>query len=126
MTFKNRCFSVVAAALCVAATSTATGTVHHDLVVRIEPSEHRIQVVDRVNFAEAVTADEGGAYRFILHAGLEPRVATPGWRLQLQEGPVEAGFLGINATTDTVPENVPLEAFLLLPADDASGPVELV
>ena len=114
------------AACCVAAASAAEGTIHHDLVVRIEPSERRIQVVDRVSFAEAVQSDQNGAFRFILHAGLEPRVATPGWRLQAQEGPVEAGFLGINATTDTVAENVPLEAFLLTAVDDAEGPVELV
>ncbi|MCK5376694.1 MAG: M20/M25/M40 family metallo-hydrolase, partial [Acidobacteria bacterium] len=35
-------------------------------------------------------------------------------------------FLGINATTDTVSENVPLEAFLLVPEGDVTGPVELV
>jgi hypothetical protein len=104
----------------------AAGTLHHDLEVRIEPSENRLQVVDRVDLAGAVKADKDGAFRFVLHAGLEPRVATPGWRLQAQEGPVKAGFFGINATTDTVPENVPLEAYLLIPADDVSGPVELV
>jgi hypothetical protein len=125
MTVRKVFCSVFVAALCVAATSVAAGTVHHDLVVRIEPAEQRLHVLDRVSFAEVVTADESGAYRFILHAGLEPRVTTPGWRLQAQEGPVEAGFLGINATTDTVPENVPLEAFLLVPVDDAPGPAEL-
>ena len=109
--------------LCAIAASVAAGTVHHDLEVRIEPAERRLQVVDRVSFAEAVTADEEGAYRFVLHAGLEPRVATPGWQLLPQEGPVEVGFLGINATTDTVLQNVPLEAFRLIPADEASGAV---
>jgi hypothetical protein len=108
----------------VAAPATAS-TVHHDLDVRIEPREHRIQVTDRLNFTEAVVADESGAYRFILHAGLDPEVATPGWRLQPLVGPVAAGFLSINATTDTVSENVPLEAFLLIPEEGESGAVVL-
>jgi len=112
--------------LCVASTSVAAGTVHHDLEVRIEPGQSSLQVVDRVSFVDAVAIDENGAYRFVLHAGLEPRVANLGWRLQPQDGPVEAGFLGINATTDTVSENVPLEAFLLLPEGESPGPVELV
>ncbi len=103
---------VVILVLCITSTWVAAATVHHDLEVRIQPDQNSLQVVDRVTFKEAVTADEDGAYRFVLHAGLEPRVATPGWTLQLQDGPVEAGFLGINATTDTVSDNVPLEAFL--------------
>jgi hypothetical protein len=109
-----------------AAVSVVAGTVHHDLEVGIEPAEHRLQVVDRISFAGAVAADDAGAYRFVLHAGLEPSVVSSGWRLQALEGPVEAGFFGINATTDTVSENVPLEAFLLIPVDDSPGPVELV
>jgi len=125
MIVRKRGLWVFAVAFCVGATSTGAGTVHHDLEVRIELSENQIQVADRVSFAEAVKADESGAYRFVLHAGLEPRVATPGWQLQAQEGPVEAGFLGINATTDTVSEKVPLEAFLLIPADDPQEPVEI-
>jgi hypothetical protein len=110
----------------IAATGAAAGTVHHDLEVRIEPAKNSLQVVNRVSVLDAVKPDENGAYRFVLHAGLEPRVLTPGWRLQPQDGPVTAGFLGINATTDTVSENVPLEAFLLMPEGDVSGPVELL
>jgi len=126
MSMRRTGFLAIFLILSITSTWVAAGTVHHDLEVRIEPAGHRLQVVDRVSFVEVVTADETGAYRFVLHAGLEPRVATPGWRLQPQGGPAEAGFLGINATTDTVSENVPLEAFLLVPDGDVLGPVELV
>jgi len=117
---------VVILVLCITSTWVAAATVHHDLEVRIQPDQNSLQVVDRVTFKEAVTADETGAYRFVLHAGLEPRVATPGWTLQLQDGPAKAGFLGINATTDTVSEKVPLEAYLLIPEGTPPGTVELV
>ena len=112
--------------LWLASTWSSAGTVHHDLEVRIEPDEKSLWVVDRVSFSDAVTPDEDGAFRFVLHAGLEPKVRTAGWSLLPQDGPAEAGFLGINATTDTVSENVPLEAFLLVPEGDANEPVELV
>jgi len=120
-----KCLAMVA--ICsMAATWAAAGTVHHDLEVRIEPGKNSLQVANRVSISDAVNPDENGAYRFVLHAGLEPTVVTPGWRLEPQEGPVTAGFLGINATTDTVSENVPLEAFFLVQEGDVTGPVELL
>jgi len=120
-----KCLAMVA--ICsMAATWAAAGTVHHDLEVRIEPGKNSLQVANRVSISDAVNPDENGAYRFVLHAGLEPTVVTPGWRLDPQEGPVTAGFLGINATTDTVSENVPLEAFFLVQEGDVTGPVELL
>lgn len=125
MSFRHKGLLTMVVILCVMSSWASAGTVHHDLEVRIEPETHRLQVVDLVSFADAVSADENGAYRFVLHAGLEPRVATPGWRLEPQDGPVEAGFLGINATTDTVSTNVPLEAFQLIPEGEVSGAVSL-
>ncbi len=125
MFIKRLCHSTFVAILFTAVASAAAGVVHHDLEVLIEPAAHRLQVVDRVDFEAAVTADGSGAFRFVLHAGLSPQVTTPGWSLERLEGPVEAGFFGINATTDTVSEKVPLEAFLLVPEEGASGPVEL-
>jgi hypothetical protein len=126
MEFGKRCQLVILGVLCAITLPGAAGEVHHDLKVRIETADNRLEVVDRVTLAEAVTADETGAYRFVLHAGLQPRVVSPGWRLRPEEGPVEADFLGINATTDTVGTNVPLEAFTLIPADGAGDSVELV
>jgi len=126
MSLKHSGFRTMVLILFLTSTSAAAATVHHDLEVRIQPDQHSLQVLNRVNFSEAVAPDENGAYRFVLHAGLEPRVETPGWRLQQQDGPAEAGFLGINATTDTVSENVPLEAYLLIPEAEPRGPVELV
>ncbi len=104
----------------------AAGPVHHQLQVQIQPDAHTLQVMDRVSFREAVSADENGAYRVLLHAGLSPRVVTPGWRLERLEGPVEAGFFGINATTETVSKNVPLEAYMLTAGEGAAEPVEFV
>jgi len=57
----------------------------------------------------------------VLHAGLAPRVATPGWRLEPLGSAVDASFGGINATTATVAENVPLEGFRLT-RDEAAPP----
>ena len=102
MSVRHKGFVTVVVILGITSSWAAAATVHHDLEVRIQPDQNSLQVVNRVSFSDAVTADETGAYRFVLHAGLEPRVATPGWRLQPQDGPAEAGFLGINATTDTV------------------------
>ncbi|MCJ7754325.1 MAG: hypothetical protein MUP13_07150, partial [Thermoanaerobaculales bacterium] len=126
MILKHSGFQTTVLILLITSTWAAASTVHHDLEVRIQPDQNSLQVVNRVSFSDAVTPDENGAYRFVLHSGLEPRVATPGWRLQPQDGPAEAGFLGINATTDTVSENVPLEAYLLIPEGESPGPVELV
>ena len=126
MRLKNSGFQTMVLILSMTSTWAAAATVHHDLEVRIQPDQNSLQVVNRVSFLDAVTPDENGAYRFVLHAGLEPKVATPGWRLQLQDGPAEAGFLGINATTDTVSKNVPLDAYLLIPECESPGPVELV
>ena len=126
MRLKNSGFQTMVLILSITSTWAAAATVHHDLEVRIQPDQNSLQVVNRVSFLDAVTPDENGAYRFVLHAGLEPKVATPGWRLQLQDGPAEAGFLGINATTDTVSKNVPLDAYLLIPECESPGPVELV
>ena len=126
MRLKNSGFQTMVLILSITSTWAAAATVHHDLEVRIQPDQNSLRVVNRVSFLDAVTPDENGAYRFVLHTGLEPKVATPGWRLQLQDGPAEAGFLGINATTDTVSENVPLDAYLLIPEGESPGPVELV
>ena len=110
MRLKNSGFQAMVLILSITSTWAAAATVHHDLEVRIQPDQNSLQVVNRVSFLDAVTPDENGAYRFVLHAGLEPKVATPGWRLQLQDGPAEAGFMGINATTEKLSENVPLDA----------------
>ncbi len=107
------CAVVSAVVWAVAAAGFSAETVHHDLEVRIEPAANVIDVVDDLSLNGAVAADESGAYHFVLHAGMAPRVTTPGWRLEPVAEPVEVGFFGINATTDTVSENVPLEGFLL-------------
>ena len=98
---------------------------HHSLEVRLDPAGSSLEVVDVLTVGPEVAPDVDGAYRFVLHAGLAPKVATPGWRLEAVEGPVAADFFGINATTDTVAENVPVEGWRLRPDDTAPGPVEI-
>ena len=98
---------------------------HHELEVRLDPATHRIEVLDRILVGREVAINADGTYHLVLHAGLAPEVLTPGWRLEAVDGPVEATFFGINATTDTVAENVPLEAWRLRHAQDLGGPVEL-
>jgi len=98
---------------------------HHDLEVRLDPAGHRIEVRDTLHLGREIALDADGTYHFVLHAGLAPEVTTPGWRLEPTEGPVEAAFFGINATTDTVAENVPLEGWRLRRAQDIAGPVDI-
>ena len=99
-------------------------TPHHALEVRLHLEGHRLEVVDTLTL-EGVGADSDGTYHFVLHGGLDPRVATPGWSLEKVDGPVDATFLGINATSETAGE-VPLEGFRLRPPEPgATGPVEI-
>ncbi len=99
---------------------------HHELEVRLDPAGHRIDVVDRITAGDEVRADADGAYRFLLHGGLTPEVATEGWRLERIPGEVEADFLGLNATTDTLADDVPLEGWRLVPETTGPAwPVEL-
>jgi hypothetical protein len=111
--------------LVIAGTGSAADTVHHVLDLRLDPAAHSIEVVDTLGFESAVAPDGEGGYRFVLHAGLEPRVLTPGWRLEPVDGPVASDFFGINATTDTVSETVPLEGYRLVPEDGAARPVKI-
>ncbi len=98
--------------------------VHHDLTVELTPDTHRIAVTDIIDL-HTVEPTEREAYRFVLHAGLEPVVQTPGWRLKRDDGPVDAVFFGINATSDTLAEPAPLQAWRLEPRRHAAFPVQV-
>ena len=106
------------------ASPAATAPIQHQLRVRLAPATHSIRVVDRIRLAEAVTPDADGAIRFVLHAGLEPHVTTPGWKLETVLGEPAGDFLGINATTETA-GNVPLAGYRLIASPGAAGPVEI-
>jgi hypothetical protein len=99
--------------------------VHHQLRVKLDPPSHRIQVTDSVRLGDAVVPDSNGGYRFVIHGGLEPEVATAGWRLEPVEGPVAGDFLGLNASTEALAEGVPLEGWRLIAEEGADEPVEL-
>ncbi len=111
--------------LCLVGVAAAEGVLHHDLTVTLDPESHRVNVVDLIDPVDRVAKDAESAYRFVLHAGLAPEVVTPGWHLQAVEGEVTADFFGINATTATVGDTVPLEGWRLVPEDGALTPVEL-
>ena len=93
----------------------ATTVVHHDLSVVLEIASHALEVTDTLEFSPTLAMDDQGGYRFLLHQGLAPRVESEGWSIEPIEGPIEGSFFGINATTETVAENVPLEGFRLRP-----------
>jgi len=105
-----------------AGSGTAAG-IHHDLRVSLDPASHRLEVRDRLQFA-GMPIPEGG-YRFVLHAGLAPRVESAGWRLERAAGAADGSFLGLNATTETVATDVPLEGWRLFPTADAGSQVVL-
>ena len=110
-------------ALATCSVAAAAAPTHHELEVRLDPGTHRIDVVDTILLGRDVAIDADGTSHVVIHAGLAPEVTSPGWRLEPVDGPVEADFFGINATTDTVAENVPLEAWRLRRAQDIGGPV---
>ncbi|MBI3448730.1 MAG: M28 family peptidase [Acidobacteria bacterium] len=83
----------------------ASPPAHHALTVRLDPAHHAIRVSDELDLSGAPAGADGG-YRFTLHAGLAPRVATAGWRLTKDFREAEPG-------------DVPLEAWRLIPP--ASG-----
>lgn len=111
--------------LCLVGVVAGEDVLHHDLTITLDPDERRIDVVDLINPVGRVARDAEGAYRFVLHAGLAPEVVTSGWRLEPVEGEIAADFFGINATTATVEDTVPLEGWRLVPEDGAQSPVEL-
>ncbi len=115
----------VAAAVSWSAIAAGAETVHHALDVHLDPAAHRLAVMDTITMGEAVAPDEDGAYRFVLHAGLEPRVLTRGWRLEAEGDGVSADFFGINATTATVADTVPLEGFRLVPDGPTGDTIQL-
>ncbi|MDI9622420.1 MAG: M20/M25/M40 family metallo-hydrolase [Acidobacteriota bacterium] len=93
---------------------------HHRLSVVLTPETHRVEVRD------VLTPPPGDSVQFVLHAGLQPRTVTPGWRLAAVDGPVAAAFGGINATTATVVHTAPLESYRLLRGQQAPEQVEVV
>ena len=116
---------LVLAGLLAAAGHAAAEPLHHALQVRLDPAAHRVDVVDRLTLGDQLRPDADGAYRFLLHAGLAPEVTTAGWRLEPVPGPVSGEFLGLNASTETVADTVPLEGFRLLREAGAPDQVEL-
>ncbi len=107
-------------AVAVAAPAAPAGALHHHLTVRLDPGSGSIRAVDTV----APTLDAGGHASFVLHAGLEPRVLTPGWSLR-PAGPGDGpGFEGINAAASNTGE-VPVERFVLERSPGAPTSVDL-
>ena len=116
---------VAALAMAGAAAAQEELPLFHRISLRLDPAAHTVDVVDRLELAGRVARGDDGAYRFALHAALKPRVATPGWRIKPVKEPVDASFFGINATSDTVAEDVPLRGWRLIPGKDAGALVEL-
>ncbi len=99
--------------------------VHHDLQVRLDPDDHSLEVLDSIEMSAVEGSREDGGVRFVLHAGLDPVVRSPGWGLERMAEESAASFLGINATSDSMDEELPLEVWRLVPEDGASQAVVL-
>jgi len=98
---------------------------HHELRVHLDPQKHHLSVVDTISHIDLLSKDKQGAFRFFLHAGLSPELEGSGWSLEKIPGDPQADFLGINATTESLPENIEIEAWKLIPKTDDSGDVRL-
>lgn len=86
--------------------SDAAGIPHHDLTVSIQPEKHSLAATDTVTLPE----DFPREFVFVLHAGLNPKIFSPGITLS------EAG---------KIPGPVPLESFkVTLPEQASSFTVE--
>jgi hypothetical protein len=96
----------------------AADWLHHDLEVRLEPSAHRIEVVDRVNLPAGVTDDGDGELRFVLHAGLELQQPVPGYLASPPEIVAAGERFGINESGGSAAE-VELKAYRLRPDPQA-------
>jgi len=96
-------------------------TLEHHVTVRLAPDAGRLDVVDRITPPDPDVRE----LRFVLHAGLAPEIRTAGWRLEPVAGPVDASFVGINATSASTGRRVPLEGFRLIADGDAATPVEI-
>ncbi len=100
--------------------------IHHGLQVRLDLEDHSLEVVDRIQLSQAAERDAEGGIRFVLHAGLDPEFTGRGWRLERMDEESPASFLGINATSDSGNEELPLEVWRLVPEEEAtSEPVVL-
>ncbi len=120
----RRALLSVIGSLLISGVAAAGQPMHHELAVRLDPAAHRLEVTDWIILGEDIQADGDGAYRFVLHAGLDPEVLTAGWKLEPVPGAVPAGFLGINATSETAGD-VPLAGYRLIPSAGAKQPVEI-
>jgi hypothetical protein len=70
----------------------AAAAQHHELVVELDPEQHRIEVRDTVT----LQGDVAGAVEFHLHGQLEPSIAEPGARL-VELGAGHPGGTGLTA-----------------------------
>ena len=99
---------------------------HHDLRVRLDLEQHRLEVRDRITLNGGGVRDSDGSVRFLLHDGLQVEVTSRGWRLEACEAPGDGTFLGLNASSVSTPA-VPVSGWKLVPTDDPPEvPVELV
>jgi aminopeptidase N len=95
---------------------------HHVLEVQLAPSVHGLEVQDTIDVS-TLEPDERGVYHFVLHADLEPELATRSWRLMRAPEGEQAPFVGINDAAEG--ETVPLTSWRLSPKRRAGDTVTL-
>ncbi len=89
--------------------------IHHDLKVKLDPAAHHMSVRDTMTGLADLERDSDGALRFLLHAGLNPVLDSKDCRLEALTGDTPSNFLGINATTENLPEGLKVKAYRLIP-----------
>ena len=123
--FAGLAIAVAAAGTAPAGAAVGDAPVHHGLAVTLDPAEHRIEVVDVLRLSGLTPDADDGGFRFVLHAGFEPEVVGQDWRLYRIQEESPAAFLGINATSATTGDELPLEVWRLVPDEGALEPVTL-
>jgi len=104
----------------------AADVLHHRITLKLDPQEHRINAVDTISHLGVLPKDSDGAYRFLLHEGLNPHVRGESWKIEKTSEKGDSGFLGINSTTENLSGGPGLEAWCLVPGDGADAEITLV
>jgi len=95
----------------------AQPVVHHEIKIRIQPDQHRLEVEDSIRLPETVLRSVKGGLAFALHRGLQPVSLTAGVKI-IQEKVVPPS-IALHIHPDALPDDtMPLSYFTVtLPTD---------
>jgi len=99
---------------------------HHQLKVRLDPGAHRIEVRDTLSSSDGGRDLVANGLRFVLHAGLAPRVVTKRWRLEPNDETLAIGGIGLDAIASNNDHAVKLKTWRLVAEVGAELPVSVI